>query len=227
MDFINNLIDFVLPRFCPSCGLKLAPVEKTVCSSCINQIKPATDDRIKFEFDKKYKDKKLISGFTSLYIFEKDKELQRIIHQLKYNRRFLIGTFLGEMIGEIKKEVILSWGIDCIVPVPLHNLKKSERGYNQSLYLAKGIGKHLSISVRNEYVKRKKYTLTQTKMNLKERENNITDAFKLKRNSKLNGRNILLVDDVITTGATTNECAKVLIGGGAEKVFAVSAAIAE
>ena len=227
MKFLSSLKDFFLPRFCPSCNLMLNTEDTVVCKTCIDKIKFATNDRIVYEFNKKYRDKKLLSGFTSLYIFEKDKELQHIIHNLKYNQRFLIGQFLGEMIALYKKDVFNSWQIGSIVPVPLHSLKKAERGYNQSLFIAKGIGGRLSVKVNNVSVKRKKNTLTQTKMNLVEREKNMTGAFALKYRRKLTGKNILLVDDVITTGATTNECARVLLEGGAAKIFAVSAAIAE
>ncbi len=227
MNFLINLADFFLPRLCPSCGSKLEPGEKAVCRPCLGKIKTASDERITLEFNKKFAAKNFISGFTSLYIFEKDKELQNIIHNLKYNQRFLIGKFLGGMIGAMKKDTIESWEIDEIIPVPLHALKKAERGYNQSLYLAKGIGTRLSIPVNRRSVVRRKNTLTQTKMNLKEREENISGAFKLKNINGLEGKNILIADDVITTGATTGECAKVLLEGGAAKVYAVSAAIAD
>lgn len=227
MNFLINLTDFFLPRLCPSCKSKLNTEEKVVCRSCLNKIKIASDDRITLEFNKKYAEKNFISGFTALYIFEKDKELQNIIHNLKYNQRFLIGKFLGEMIGITKKRTIESWEIGEIVPIPLHTLKKAARGYNQSLYIAKGIGRQLSIPVNSRSVIRKKNTLTQTKMNLSEREKNISGAFKLKYSKVVKGKNILIADDVITTGATTGECARVLLEGGAAKVYAVSAAIAD
>ncbi len=227
MNLLTNTFDFFLPRFCPSCNLKLDSNEKVICRTCLDKIKLASEERVSYEYAKKYSGKGVISGFASLYVFEKDKELQNIIHKLKYDQRFLIGKFLGELIGSVKAEVIKSWQIDIIIPVPLHNLKKIERGYNQSFYIAKGIGRMISVPVNTHTVKRKKYTLTQTKMNLTEREKNVTEAFKLQNRKAITGKNILLVDDVITTGATTNECGKVLLDGGAVKIYAISTAIAE
>lgn len=225
--YLTEIFDFFLPRFCPVCDIKLNPEDKFVCPSCLNRIQYATKKRIQNEFERKYSHKNIISDFTSLYVFEKDKELQIVIHKLKYNQRFLLGKFLGEMIAINKHQEISSWNLDFTIPVPLHHLKKVERGYNQSFYIAKGIAKHLGLKVNVNAVKRKKYTLSQTKMNMQEREENMNGAFTVKNAKCVRGKNILLVDDVITTGATTNECGKVLIQAGAAKIFAVSAAIAE
>ena len=187
----------------------------------------APDDVLHNEYKRKFEKGNIISGFNSLYVFEKDKELQHIIHSLKYNQRFLIGNFLGEKLGEAIKSKIKDWQIDYIIPIPLHHLKKAERGYNQAFYIAKGFGKILDIPVTNKFLKRNRFTETQTQMNSAERAENMRDAFSVKNTSKLNGKNILLVDDVITTGATTRECGRVLLRGGAKKVYATSVAIAD
>ncbi len=217
----------MLPRFCPACNKKLSADENTVCSICLSKIRLADDNRIKHEFERKFAGKNNISGFNSLYVFEKDKELQKIIHSLKYKQKFLTGKFLGELLGQAKKNDILTWQIDFIIPVPLHIVKKLERSYNQSFYIAKGVGKITGKRIKDSFIKRKRYTQSQTTMNIKEREENIKDAFTVKHKKKLNGKNILLIDDVITTGATTNECGKILLQGGANKVYAASIAIAD
>lgn len=112
------------------------------------------------------------------------------------------------------------------MPVPLHKLKKAERGYNQSYYIAKGYSNILNIPVK-EVCRRIKYTVSQTGFNLKERKENMRNAF-LPTNTKIiSGKRIILVDDVITTGSTITECAKVLLDNGAGKVFAVSVALAD
>jgi ComF family protein len=215
-----------LPRFCFSCSRKLSSNEEVVCPECISKIKLVTQDHLQHEFDRKFKEKKIITGFTSLYLFEKDKELQHIIHSLKYNQRFLVGYFLGKELGNALKPVILNWNIDIIVPIPLHHLKKAERGYNQSFYIAKGLSVVTKLPINNRIIKRKKFTQSQTTMNLKERQENINGAFTIKSKNKLSGKNILLIDDVITTGATTSECGKILLQHGANKVYAASVAIA-
>jgi ComF family protein len=227
MDFITNIFDFFLPRFCPSCKIKLLPPDKFVCSSCLNNIKHADEKRLKLEFERKFCDKKIVTGFYSLFVFEKDKELQYIIHSIKYKGRFLIGTFLGHELGKKIKSEIQGWNINLILPVPLHQLKKAERGYNQSFYIAKGLSRELNIPIASRILRRKKYTQSQTKMNLIERQQNIDAAFRIKNREKIKGENILLIDDVITTGATISECGKVLLDSGAKRIYAASVAIAD
>jgi len=223
----TSFFDFFLPRFCPSCNKKLLPNEPVVCPECISKIKLAEDERIHSEFGRKFSSSGIISDFISLFVFEKDKELQHIIHSLKYNKRFTTGKFLGTILAENLGQKIKEWKIDYIIPVPLHHLKKAERGYNQSFYIAKGLSTGLEIPVGKSFIKRKRFTESQTTMNLKERQENIEGAFKAKRNLNLKGKNILLVDDVITTGSTIGECGRVLLNAGANKVYAVSVAIAD
>jgi ComF family protein len=223
----TSLFDFFLPRFCPSCNKKLLGNEIVVCPDCLSKIKIAEEERIESEYSRKFASNGAISGFTSLYVFEKDKELQHIIHSLKYSNKFLTGKFLGYVLSSHLKYKISEWKIDFIIPIPLHHLKKAERGYNQSFYIAKGLGKGLNIPVKEGFIKRKRFTESQTTMTLNERQKNIEGAFKGKRNLNLEGKNILLVDDVITTGSTVLECGKVLLQAGANKVYAISVAIAD
>ncbi len=227
MQYLTEIFDFFLPRFCFSCKRKLSSNEQVVCPECLCKIKLADSNRLAQEFNRKFLDKKIISGFTSLYVFEKDKELQHIIHSLKYNQRFLVGKFLGKKLGDSIKSTLKEWSINTIVPVPLHHLKKAERGYNQSFYIAKGISEITGLPINDKVIKRKRYTQSQTTMNLKERQANIGNAFKINNKNKLSGKNILIVDDVITTGATTSECGKVILDSGVNKVYAASLAIAD
>jgi len=113
------------------------------------------------------------------------------------------------------------------MPVPLHSLKKAERGYNQSLYITKGLSIESRIPFSNRTLKRIRFTFSQTTMTLKERQENVREAFKIAHSGKIKGKNILLIDDVITTGATVSECGKALLNAGAGKVYAASAAIAD
>ncbi len=227
MSIVTEIFDFFLPRFCPACKRKLTDEERFVCPECMSKIHRVSSDRLQFEFNKKFAVKKFISGYTSLYLFEKDKELQSIVHALKYNQKFLFGKFLGEKLGETFRNLFENWKIDIIIPVPLHHLKKAERGYNQSSFIAKGISKSSGAIVRQNILKRRRFTQSQTTMNITEREENVSGAFIIKHPLKAAGKNILLVDDVITTGSTINECAKVLIDSDAGKVYAASIAVAD
>ena len=225
--FANNLFDFILPRFCCSCKTKLSVKQDTMCGNCLSKIQRSTSSRLKREYERKFLNNKIISEFYSPFVFEKDKELQHAIHALKYDKRFPVGIFLGKVLATEIMSSKTNWNFDLIIPIPLHQLKKAERGYNQAYYIAKGVGSKLKVRVSDRAVKRIKYTQSQTTMNLNEREENISGAFKIRNQKTVRGKNILLVDDVITTGATISECGKVLLEAGATKIYAASIAIAD
>jgi ComF family protein len=225
--FANNLFDFILPRFCCSCKTKLLVNQDTMCGNCLSKIQRSTSSRLQREFERKFLNNKIISEFYSPFVFEKDKELQHAIHALKYDKKFPVGIFLGKILAAEFKLNQINWNFDLIIPIPLHQLKKAERGYNQAYYIAKGVENTLKVKVSDRVVKRIKYTESQTTMNLNEREENISGAFKIKNQKTISGKNILLLDDVITTGATISECGKILLEAGANKIYAASIAIAD
>jgi ComF family protein len=227
MQIINGFFDFFIPRYCPSCKKKLELEENCICDECLSSIERADSSRLNSEYQRKFASTEIISGFTSLFVFEKDEALQLLIHSIKYNKRFLNAKYLGKLIGENLRQEIMNWNIDIIIPVPLHSLRKTDRGFNQSKYIALGIGNKLDIKLKSNLLKRNRDTESQTKLTQKEREINISGAFKAKHNKIIENKTFLLVDDIITTGATIRECGKVLLEGGAAKVYACSAAIAE
>jgi len=219
------IFDFFLPRICPGCNKKLSIEEKPVCADCLSSILIADEDRLQAEYNRNFGSSKVISDFYAKYVFETDKTLQQIIHALKYKKQFKLGVFLGELIAEGIK--MKGWQIDLIVPIPIHHLKKAERGYNQSDYLAKGLSKSLNIPFSVNSIKRIKYTDSQTKLKMKERALNVSNAFKVGHAKKVSGKNILIVDDVCTTGATLLECGISLYKVGASSVYACSVAVAD
>lgn len=223
----NALLDFIFPSFCASCKSKLSISERFVCPFCLSKIQIATIERIEHEFRRKFLSDLLISGFLSSYVFEKEKELQRILHELKYNGKFLLGKYLGEIVTKDTIEIMKSWNPSLLLPIPLHQLKKAERGYNQSDFICKGISNVLGIPYKTNILKRTRFTLSQTTMTLEERKQNIQEAFMLKKKNAIEGKRIIIVDDVITTGATITECAKLLLENGADKIYAFSIAIAD
>jgi len=227
MSTINQLFDFFLPRFCNSCRNKLSTKELFLCEYCISTIKRADSELLNHEFNRKFYKDKIISDFTSLYIFQKDQALQNLVHNLKYNGSFRVGIFLGKLIGKELQNTINKWNANLILPVPLHHLKKAERGYNQSYYICKGIQKYSNAKVYTSIIQRKRYTESQTTMDLRERKNNIENAFQISKSAMVKSKRIIVVDDVITTGATITECGKLLLDEGADMVFALSLAIAE
>ena len=225
--FLNSFLDFLLPRFCCQCGNNLALQENLFCSECNSKITRVSTERLNREFERKFKNDCIISGLQSLFVFEEKGAIQKIIHEMKYKNTFLIGKIAGELVGSELLRTVTDWNAGLIIPVPIHRLRRAERGYNQSLYIARGIGKATGIPVKPGIIKRGRYTSTQTKLNLSERKINVQDAFVLKQPEVVNGKRIILVDDVITTGATISECGKMLLDNGAEKIFAMSIALAE
>ena len=220
------MLDFFLPRFCISCANKLGNEERFICNPCFSKIELTTSIRIQEEFNRKFLHDKFVSNFYSAFVFHDNSAIQKLIHSLKYEQNYLLGIFLGKKTGQILNDFITKLNVDLIIPIPLHHLRKAERGFNQSQEISKGLSKELNISIKNNILSRTKFTKTQTKFTLIERKLNIEGAFKLKHKKEISGKKIILVDDVITTGATTSECAKLLVENGADKVYAISVAIA-
>lgn len=226
-NILNTLFDFILPRHCVSCQARLELNENSLCNNCFNKIQFSTELRLQHEFERKFLSAGIVSDFYAPFIFENDKELQHAIHALKYNNRFRVGIYLGKVLSEKIREAKPEWQFELIIPVPLHRLKKAQRGYNQSYFIAKGIGRNLGIDFSDRILKRIKYTESQTSMTLVERAENIFGAFKVNNAKAIKDKSILIVDDVITTGATISECGRALINSGVNKIYAASIAVAD
>lgn len=152
-----------------------------------------------------------------------DDHLSQIIHQFKYERRTAHSEGLASRMSKILPSYPWMNRIEIIVPVPLHSSRLRARGYNQSQLLADHLGNMFGIPVVCEVLVRVRPTPSQTKLSQVERLKNVAGAFQIHHSELLKGKRILLVDDVITTGATMNECAKTLLKGGAHTVHAVAA----
>lgn len=228
MRIVNDIVDFLYPRVClvSECNLPEENTNRYVLDSTLANLERVSKSQLT-ELRGKVK-----SDFAfSLYDFAQKSDFERIIHHLKYSGMKDLGVFLGEhLAGYVKLEIEeQKISYDYIIPVPLHKTKVRERGYNQSEYLVKGLNKNLNIPFLFDSIARKRYTKSQTKLTLLEREKNIKDAFSLnsKHKNELENKNIILLDDVITTGATVNECIKILREAGVNKIFTVSLAMAE
>ncbi len=201
------LLDLLLPRICPVCGRLLLRNEKYLCLGCLADLPfsffwtwPDNPAEVRFwgRLD--------IIRAASLLIYRDESPYKRIIHFFKYKSCTGLGNFMGEMLARRLSESKLYNDIDIIVPVPLHPLKKWKRGYNQSYILAKSIGKILNVPVEERALKRRRFTATQTKKDAQHRWENVKSAFKIKNRELIEGKHVLLVDDVLTTGATLEAC---------------------
>lgn len=153
-----------------------------------------------------------------------NRPVQRLIHMLKYQGRVSAGHVLGTALGRSLAEDDLA-AADCVlVPIPLHGSRQRERGYNQSALIARAAGAALGLPVWQRALLRTRATPTQTALGLPERAANVEGAFRVNQANGVCGRTVLLIDDVITTGATANACTKALLGAGVKEVLVAAAA---
>lgn len=168
-----------------------------------------------------------LSFAFAFFLFRKGGKVQHLLHSLKYNNHPEIGETLGEVYGEELCQANFSEKFNVIVPVPLHASRKRKRGYNQSEEFAKGLSKSLKIPFTGDVLERTTKTETQTRKSKLKRWQNVNEVFKLKHHDQISNKHVLLVDDVITTGATIEACAQVLIENGCASISIASIAYAE
>ncbi|MEN8927736.1 MAG: ComF family protein [Flavobacteriales bacterium] len=205
MGVISHLLKISFPNNCVTCGNSLLQNEKVLCSNCFFYIpKGEANIGTNNEICSLLRVSEEIIGASHLFTFDREGKTQKLLHELKYSSNLPLGTYLGEQMGvDFKKQL---QGIHFIIPVPLHNKKMHERGYNQSEILCRGINKVIKKQISTDNLVRVKYTETQTKKNKQQRIENIKNAFALKNVTEFKGKTVLLVDDVITTGSTLMEC---------------------
>lgn len=209
MSLWSRVLDFVSPRLCAVCGSRLSVTEHALCSACCLRL-PRTG------FCLRPYDNPVAQAFwgqadveraASFFYFEPHSEVSRMIYSLKYKGRPDIGVALGRLAaGEFMAAGFFD-GVDVIVPVPLARKRLRERGYNQSAEVAAGVSSLTGIPVDERSVCRKAFKTSQTKLGRWERLGNVSGLFEVRRQERLLGKHVLLVDDVFTTGATVMACA--------------------
>ncbi len=222
--FFSGFLGFVLPDTCICCGTIMDSGCRFICAECRRHL-------VKFEEAHPWKDEEITSGSIddsfSLYQFHEGTPIQTLLHAFKYEKMKSVGRMVGKEIGG---RIMNSGDVkyDFAVPVPLHYGKERERTYNQSLFISKGIGEELGIRVIGNCLVRTRFTKTQTQLHKLQRRENVRGAFKLNQKFKdvVAGKNIILSDDVITTGSTILECARVLKASGCGKILVCSIAYA-
>ncbi|MEO7308778.1 MAG: phosphoribosyltransferase family protein [Chitinophagaceae bacterium] len=208
----NDFVSLIYPQTCAGCGSDRLDKDQLICWSCITRL-PLTG----FE---KYADNLVADLFTGripvarstgFLFFGKDSLVQHLIYRVKYKGNIQLGFALGTMMGNAIVEAGWWDSIDTIVPLPLNKRKQEKRGFNQAEILADGIGSAMNKPVETVAVVRSKFTDTQTRKSRGERWQNVADVFDLVNNHALDNKRVLLVDDVVTTGATLEACAQVLL----------------
>ncbi len=225
LNLLRESVDLFLPRFCINCNTKLAVNETWLCNNCYLGMPTLEKDEINSFYIEKFPPETGICSLFSYFKYQKANTFQKLIHKLKYSGYYRIGTFLGNLLGERIKAQNLFTEYNLLIPVPIHKIKKIERGYNQTEYFAKELSKLLKIQCKNDLLIRKIYKESQTKHNKAERLKNVQGIFEVNKPEYIKNKNIIIIDDIVTTGATVNEISKICKKAGANKISVITAGL--
>lgn len=224
----KSVINLFFPETCGGCNAILSSNEKIICTLCRHNI-PLTNHYLNPQneaFNKFYGRVDVIHASAFVY-FHKKGIVQEMIHNLKYRGHEDIGELLGNWYAEDLATIPKLKSVDCIIPVPLHKRKFNERGYNQVTTFGFALAKRLNLTYTSTILIRKVYAKTQSKKNLLGRSEGIGSTFDVIFTEKDHNKHFLLIDDVITTGATLEACSKALLRIPGAKISIVCMAMAE
>lgn len=207
----QDFVSLFYPNYCFACDDSLVNGEEIICTRCLLEM-PKTDFHIypENEFYRKLYGRIRVEHVMALFKFSKNSRVQQLLHTLKYGNRPEIGVKLGNYYGSILKNDYAN-KFDLVIPVPLHKSRQRQRGYNQSAEFGRGLAETLSIVFDSEVLERITVTETQTKKTKLLRWKNVKHVFNVRNSDCLIGKRVLLVDDVITTGATLEACAEKIL----------------
>lgn len=223
----NAFTHLLYPQLCVACNASLTTsAHQCFCFKC-----RATIELVDFPFDNNEVIDRLwgrtrLDAAASLYYFRKKSPVQWALHHLKYGNQPEIGRRLGRLLGQKLYPMPLFQDVDCIVPVPLHPLKERQRGYNQSMAFALGLAEALHAPVLGNALVRNQFSASQTRKHRDERFQNVGEVFSAAQPQRLKGQHVLLVDDVLTTGATIEMCGNLIERAGGRKLSVATIAVA-
>lgn len=227
-DYLYDFFNLLFPDLCCACARQLYRGEKHLCTKCLYDL-PYTDFH-------RYPENTVARLFwgrlnchtaMAMLYFRKGTSVQRLMHQLKYKGQAELGIKLGILLAERLQTSTAYQDADLIIPVPLHQKRLRSRGYNQSECIANGMASVMGIPLALKLLVRHKATSTQTRKNRYKRFENMLAVFSINHPEQLKGKHIILVDDVITTGATLEACGQLLLDSGVDKLSIVALAFAE
>ncbi len=204
---LSDLVFLLYPEYCLACSVEVPVSQHAFCLDCLFHI-PFTDhfDNYDNDFLLHFLGRQQLECGLAIFQLQKGGRVHDMLSKLKYRNRRDIGFTLGKMFGELFIQSNQYKEVDYIIPVPLHRLKKRKRGYNQSEVFAQGIATHISAEVNSSCLLKVRKSDSQTRKNRNQRLENVFDSFVLQNEELLINKHILLVDDIVTTGATLEAC---------------------
>jgi ComF family protein len=221
---IASLLDFISPRSCRICGKRLSLYEQEICTVCNRHLPRTYFAEIPFDnnMSRLFWGKFNVGRVAALYFYESHSPASRLIYDLKYHGKRDLGLWLGSIVAKEFSAFDFFEDIDFIVPVPITWRRKWKRGYNQSYVIACGVADVTGIPIRNNLLKRVHFSCSQTRLLTSDRLRNVEGAFSMRNKEDVSGKHILLIDDIVTTGATVSSCAKELEKAGSGKISVLS-----
>ena len=210
--FFKNIVHLLYPEICPGCGSDLLQGNSLICADCMDEL-PLTGFYMHQNnpVEKIFRGRLPVITASAHTYFTKDSIVQNILHSLKYAGNREAGINMGRMIGRELKSCEWNKDLFALVPLPLHYKKFKKRGFNQAEMICEGISSVINVPILNDLIVRRKNTETQTHKTRAERWNNIESKFELNKAAGFMNKHVLLVDDVITTGATLEACGTELL----------------
>lgn len=208
--WFGSLLHLFFPRCCVVCGEPLVEGEEAICTRCNIDMPRTNYHKVKDNLvERMFWGRIPLERATSYFFYRKGSDFRKILHQFKYGGRKDLGAIMGRFMAAELSRVDFFNGVDVIIPVPLHPGRQRARGYNQSEWIARGVAQVTGIPIDATSVVREKQTDTQTRKSAYERWENVEGIFSLRHPEYFTGKHILIIDDVLTTGATTIACADV------------------
>jgi len=216
---LDAFVNLFYPRLCYACSRNQIDNDEMICMECLGNLPYTKFESIKANATEKLFWGRIPTSFAcSIFYFEKENVIQNIIHQIKYKNEKKLGLFMGNLMGLKLLILIKEYKVDFMIPMPLHPKKEKKRGYNQATLLCKGIRTFTKLECNENAIVRIQHTQTQTRKSRIERWQNVEHVFNIPNPEIICGKNILIIDDVITTGASSEACGQALLEAGANSI---------
>ena len=229
ISFWSRLLNLISPQACPVCGGRMTVGEALVCGKCNLQLpRPGySGNAYRNEMAKLFWLQIPIERAAAWFFYEAHSPVSRLLYRLKYANHPETGEEMGRMMAQEMQADGFFDGIDAIIPVPLTRKRQRERGYNQSMEIARGVSGITGIPILKQVLVRTSFAESQTRKDRRGRHDNVESAFRLNKNIALQGKHLLIIDDVVTTGATITACGKQLMKAGEVKISVLTAGFAK